>query len=237
MKIDSVTLSNFRGYKNETTILFNDLTVFVGKNDAGKSTVLEALDLFFNDGKGVIKYDRADINVDNADNEFVIGVTFGDLPERVIVDATFQTTLTDEFLLNKDGKLEVIKKYNGSKCTSVLLKAFHPTNPQCADLHLKKRNELKTIIRDQGIQCNNTTINSIMRKAIWKSCETDLQQDEVYIDVTAGEDTKKIWVKLSTFLPLYSLFQSDRQNSDGDKEIQDPLKAAVALYFQDAELQ
>ena len=89
MKIDSVTLSNFRGYKNETTILFNDLTVFVGKNDAGKSTVLEALDLFFNDGKGVIKYDRADINVDNADNEFVIGVTFADLPERVIVDAAF----------------------------------------------------------------------------------------------------------------------------------------------------
>lgn len=35
-----------------------------------------------------------------------------------------------------------MKKYNGSKCTSVLLKAFHPTNPQCADLHLKKRNEL-----------------------------------------------------------------------------------------------
>ena len=72
----------------------------------------------------MIKYDRTDINVDNADNEFVIGVTFGDLPERVIVDATFQTTLTDEFLLNKDGKLEVIKNNNGSKCTSVLLKAF-----------------------------------------------------------------------------------------------------------------
>ena len=43
----------------------------------------------------MIKYDRTDINVDNADNEFVIGVTFGDLPERVIVDATFQTTLKD----------------------------------------------------------------------------------------------------------------------------------------------
>ena len=236
MKIDSVTLSNFRGYKNETTILFNDLTVFVGKNDAGKSTVLEALDLFFNDGRGVIKYDRADINVDNTDNEFVIGVTFEDLPERVIVDATFQTTLADEFLLDKDGKLKVIKKYNGSKCTNVLLKAFQPTNPQCADLHLKKRNELKAIIQDQRIPCDNTTINSVMRKAIWKSCEADLRLDEVYIDVTAGEDTKKIWAKLATFLPLYSLFQSDRQNSDGDKEVQDPLKAAVALYFQDAEL-
>ena len=64
MKIDSVTLSNFRGYKNETTILFNDLTVFVDKNNARKSTVLEALDLFFNDGKGVIKCDKTDINID-----------------------------------------------------------------------------------------------------------------------------------------------------------------------------
>lgn len=64
MKIDSVILSNFRGYKNETTILFNDLTVFVDKNNARKSTVLEALDLFFNDGKGVIKCDKTDINID-----------------------------------------------------------------------------------------------------------------------------------------------------------------------------
>lgn len=36
--------------------------------------------------------------------------------------------------------------------------------------------------------------NSVMRKAIWKSCEADLRLDEVYIDVTAGEDTKKILV-------------------------------------------
>jgi predicted ATP-dependent endonuclease of OLD family len=53
MKVSQVKISNFRGYKDETTIDFNDLTVFVGKNDVGKSTVLEALDVFFNDGKGV----------------------------------------------------------------------------------------------------------------------------------------------------------------------------------------
>ena len=57
-------------------------------------------------------------------------------------EAGITLTADHAFLLNKDGKLEVMKKYNGSKRTSVLLKAFHPTNPQCADLHLKKRNEL-----------------------------------------------------------------------------------------------
>ena len=40
MKISQVKIANFRGYKDETTIDLNDLTVFVGKNDVGKSTVL-----------------------------------------------------------------------------------------------------------------------------------------------------------------------------------------------------
>lgn len=51
MKIHKVTLINFRAYRNPTTIEFNDLTAFVGRNAIGKSTVLEVMDLFFNDGK------------------------------------------------------------------------------------------------------------------------------------------------------------------------------------------
>lgn len=51
MKIDSMKISNFRGYAENTEIKFNDLTVFVGKNDIGKSTVLEALDVFLMKGK------------------------------------------------------------------------------------------------------------------------------------------------------------------------------------------
>lgn len=38
MKIHSLSLTNFRGYKHSGKILFDDLTVFVGKNDIGKST-------------------------------------------------------------------------------------------------------------------------------------------------------------------------------------------------------
>lgn len=52
MKIHSLKLKNFRGYKDELSISFGDLTAFVGRNDVGKSTILEALDIFFNDGKG-----------------------------------------------------------------------------------------------------------------------------------------------------------------------------------------
>lgn len=51
MKIARLKIRNFRSYKNEMEIDFEDMTIFLGKNDAGKSTILEALDIFFNDSK------------------------------------------------------------------------------------------------------------------------------------------------------------------------------------------
>ena len=38
-------------------------------------------------------------------------------------------------------------------------------------------------------------------------------------------------------MPVYSLFQSDRKNSDGDSEVQDPLQEAVKEIIQDPNLQ
>lgn len=38
-------------------------------------------------------------------------------------------------------------------------------------------------------------------------------------------------------MPVYSLFQSDRKNSDGDNEVQDPLKEAVKQILTDSRLQ
>ena len=62
MIIKSMTIKNFRRYSSEVKIDFDNLTAFVGKNDAGKSTILEALDIFFNDGAGCVKIDKDDIN-------------------------------------------------------------------------------------------------------------------------------------------------------------------------------
>ena len=48
MTIKQLYLKNFRGY-SEITIPFDDsFNMIIGKNDVGKSTVLEALEIFFN---------------------------------------------------------------------------------------------------------------------------------------------------------------------------------------------
>ncbi len=241
MKIVSLKLVNFRGFKNETIIKFNDLTALVGKNDIGKSTILEALDIFFNDGKGAVKIDKNDVNVENAQNgnlETIITVCFSDLPKSIVIDSSATTSLENEYMLNSNDNLEITKKYkNGSATTyKVFIHALHPTNTKCSDLLLKKNSELKKIIRDESIECENQTINSVMRSAIWNHFKDDLQLNEIEIDVSK-EDAKKIWDKLALLLPVYSLFQADRKNTDSDNEVQDPLKEAVKEILSDESLQ
>ena len=46
MKIKGLKIKNFRGYKGEVMIDFNNSTTFVGENSIGKSSVLEVLDIF-----------------------------------------------------------------------------------------------------------------------------------------------------------------------------------------------
>jgi predicted ATP-dependent endonuclease of OLD family len=239
VKISQVKISNFRGYKDKTTIDFNDLTVFVGKNDVGKSTVLEALDVFFNEGKGVIKLDKEDINKQgdlDGNKDICITVVFEDLPSSLVIDSTNETTLQDEYLLNSDGKLEIVKTYPNAGKEKVSVKASHPTNPVCAELLLKKQKDLQAIIKKESIICDDEKKNAVKRKAIWAHYANDLQLSEVEIDVTK-EDAKNIWDQLKTYMPLYSLFQSDRKNSDGDSEIQDPMKLAVQAILKDSNIQ
>ena len=239
MKIKQIKISNFRGYKDETTIDFNDLTVFVGKNDVGKSSILEALDIFFNDGKGVIKLDKDDINkqgLAEENKDISISVVFDDLPTSIVIDSTNKTTIEEEYLLNSDRYLEIVKYYQNAGKERVCVRANHPTNPACADLLLKKQKELQAIIKKVSIRCEDEKKNAIMRKSIWSHYANDLQLGEVEIDVTK-EDAKNIWDQLKNYLPLYSLFQSDRKNSDGDSEIQDPMKLAVQEILKDKSIQ
>ncbi|MDA1276769.1 MAG: AAA family ATPase [Verrucomicrobia bacterium] len=45
MKLTEVSLQKFRGYKSEVIIPFENLTVLIGRNDAGKSSILDALNI------------------------------------------------------------------------------------------------------------------------------------------------------------------------------------------------
>ena len=56
MKLLWVELENFRCYKKATRIIIDDITAFIGRNDSGKSSIFDALNIFF----GSTKIDEED---------------------------------------------------------------------------------------------------------------------------------------------------------------------------------
>lgn len=238
MKIRTIGIKGFRGYSNPIQIQVSDLLVLVGKNDIGKSTVLEALDIFFNDGKGTVKLDKEDINKTNlaaGDDSIEISVEFEDLPTAIVIDSTNETTLATEYLLTEAGTLRIIKRYPNAGKEKVFISAHHPTAHGCSELLLKKNSDLKKLLDDQGLECQDKTRNAELRKAIWNG-KGNLELQTIEIEV-AKIDAKNIWEQLKSYMPLYTLFQADRKNSDEDSEVQDPMRLAVREILGDPTIQ
>ncbi len=238
MKLVRLRIRNFRCYKKEIAFDFNDMTAFVGKNDVGKSTVMDTLDMFLNEGAP----DKHDATKDGDGKDLTIICEFTNLPPSVIIDEDNSTSFQAEHLLNSAGRLEIHKTFSGHlatpKCTSVTAFAVHPSADEVADLLQLKNPELKK--RAEKLKVDLTDIdpkvNAQLRQRIRESVgELKLKAAHVSLN---DEKTNKPWDRIKTYIPLLALFKSDRASTDQDPEAQDPLKTAVkeAIKQREAEL-
>lgn len=76
MKIQSVRIKNFRTLR-DVSITFDAVTTFIGPNGTGKSTVLRALDWFFNGKTGALS--EEDCSYGAIDDDIEVQVTFHSL--------------------------------------------------------------------------------------------------------------------------------------------------------------
>ncbi len=234
MRLLKLTLKNFRCYR-DLQMDFDDITAIVGKNDAGKSSIMDALDIFLNDGKP----DKDDACKSGNPSDLEIICEFDDLPAHLVIDETAPTTFAAEYLLNGQGQLVIGKKYSGQlaapACTGVFARALHPRKMGFEDLLLLKNSELKNRAKEHCVDLAkvDARVNAAIRQAIWSSAP-DLDFAEVDIPLAgkidsqeAKEDAKRAWENIKTYLPAFALFKSDRESTDQDDEAQDPMKAAV----------
>ncbi|GAB9214408.1 ATP-binding protein [Bradyrhizobium diazoefficiens] len=227
MKLTRLKLENFRCFKDEVCIEFDDITAIIGRNDVGKSTVMDALSIFFEDANP----DRDDACLSGDRKAVRITCEFDDLPDNIILDADHETTLEAEYLLNDRGRLEVRKTYDGSlanpKLTCVEAVAIHPTAERIADLLQLKKADLVARAETLGIDLSdvNKQANAPIRTAI-RNGTGALELDWTYIPLEK-EGAKQIWSALARYFPSFALFKSDRASTDQDAEAQDPLKAAI----------
>lgn len=223
MKLKFLKLENFRAYKDQKKIFFDDLTTIIGKNDIGKSSILEALDIFFENRK----IDANDRCIYAGEKDYcVISVGFENLPEKIVLDSSIETTLQSEYLLNAEGILEIRKTFQSKIKTEIVCQ--HPKSEKVSDLLQLKIDSLKERAKELGVpkENYNAKISSDIRRAIREFCQDELETNGTTINIDQ-EGLKNIWEKINQCLPLFALFQADRKNDEKDSEIQDPLKFAA----------
>jgi putative ATP-dependent endonuclease of OLD family len=228
MRLKAIILENFRTYHQRTRIELGNLTAFIGRNDVGKSTILETLEIFFNSDIVKISSDDACIHGDKANVR--IGCIFTNLPEELILDSNTPTTLTAEYLLNVDGDLEIHKVFNCTLKTPseiVFAMAQHPVIEPLNTLLQLKNKDLKDLVHSLSLETSGFSLaqNPPMRAAIRGHYgEIELAMTEVPLNL---DNAKAIWESLKAYMPTFALFQADRSSRDDDAEVQDPMKAAV----------
>lgn len=225
MKLEKLILENYRGYQGRTEIVINELTALIGRNDVGKTTVLDALGVFFD--HSLCKYDISDKCVYAAENDDVnIGCVFSGVPESLVLDASSHTTFSNEYLLNSDGHLELHKIYKKGKGAGVIhAYCRHPSARGVKGILLKKNDELKAIAQSLSINVEDRRSNVSLRQAIYQE-KDDLRLTNQLVSLSK-EDGKAIWEQIQTYLPHFALFRADRPSTDEESEVQDPMKAAI----------
>ncbi len=119
MKIQSVGIKNFRSLK-DVNIDFDSVTTLIGPNGTGKSTVLRALDWFFNGGKGSELTDK-DCSFGAVDEDIEVRVTFSNLTEKD--HEALEKYAPDEAMTFTAWKVHYI---DGTEVLSANLKSYPP---------------------------------------------------------------------------------------------------------------
>ncbi|WP_300827033.1 ATP-binding protein [Helicobacter sp. UBA3407] len=221
MKLVKIKIENFRSYDNVEVELSN-LSVIVGQNDVGKSTLLDALNIFFENEKPL----HNDNNIFSQKEEIIITAFFeADKQMEIFLDSAesekTQTTLIDEYLLDNNGLLQIKKVWAGGKPKNTFIVANYPSNWE-KPLIILKINDLKKLIDDESEV--NRSIKKEMRKYLLQTNTLEFKLQE--IDVSSKDtDIISVYEKLKTNLPKYALFKADRTNTDKDSEVTNIAKA------------
>lgn len=228
MKLSKLKIKNFRCYKDEVSFRIDDLTCIIGKNDIGKSTILEALNAFFN---GII--DKGDLSYNSSSDTIEITCIFEEIPNEIVLDTTEPTNPVEECILNLNGQLEIKRsfKIGGTVSKSVHLVAHHPTDENLLNILSLKNTPLKNLALE--IEADLTGVNKRknppLRKAIREKIESERSEIEIKVDgsLDSENNLKQIWKSIEKLLPIYSLFKVDKNIDDKDKDVQDPMNHAI----------
>ena len=206
MRVHSMRVENYGPFARLEEITFSSLSTIIGRNDAGKSHSLRALQLFF----GRNKLDAGDV-YDFAEDgdQVVIEVSLTALPDTLAYEGG-GLILADERLLDASGRLRVrktfpcagpydhpalaliVQDFADERFSGLLALKERDLNERCAAAGVpptegkrkrsaaEKRAALRAIAQEQSLPLAERVMPLSARDELWKSIEAQLPRYELF---------------------------------------------------------
>ena len=220
MFIKKITIQNFRGIDNLDNLDVSNINTLVGKNDSGKSTILRALDCFFDEKK----FDEKDVFKGKSENE------------NTFIQLSFIPPIEIDDLATDSEKLITIKKeftvIDGKVKSSFYYKCFDFEDEKYQDLWNKKENELNELITEIGLtpeKSGRGKKNIIRIEQIKKYLSSTNRKDRFNVLGDFIKNLEKTYEEIS--FPEYSLFDAEQDLSISATSFQSQFKPIVSEYF------
>lgn len=225
MILTKAAITNFRGITDTITINFDLFNCIIGQNDAGKSTILKAINASLNE----ISLTRADYNVEAQNNQISVELFFNCQNKEYLLGEEIQTTIENEELTNEEGllvwkKVWSVTETNVSKPKiSIIRKRYHGNNDFIFKTETQliaqcNANQIATA-KGNGEAYNNVEKRQKLREYNQLNNIAFMYEVEE-IPATGTSKAKTIGDAIKKALPTFQYFKADTSLSDTDTTIQ-----------------
>lgn len=221
MKIKKITISNFRGIDKLDSLAISDINTFVGKNDSGKSSILHALNCFFNDKS----FDPKDIFKGKPETE------------KTFIEISFQPSVEIDDLALDSEKLLTIKKDFEIVSEKVKSSSFYKnldfSEEKYQDLWNKKEEDLNQLINELGVapeKSGRGKKNVIRIAQIKTALETSEKIEKYHPLGDLIKNLEKTYEGIS--FPEYSIFEAEQDLSVETTSFQSQFKPIISAFFE-----
>lgn len=235
MRIYRIRIENYGPFEILEECKVGNLATFIGKNDVGKSHILRALNVFFDNSKLQEQnvYAAASIT-----DDVVIEVAFDEIPNQIELGSSISTTFQEEHLLDENGLLRVRKTYprNNLGKPRIALITHDLYDDQYAGLPVLKEQKLNTLCTSLGISVSRSgagITNKSKREAI-RGHASNQNMQKVIRELELGSDDVLKLIK--SIMPEFVFFKADTPLGLGQSNVQSWFRPFIKAAFEDADV-
>jgi len=223
MKLRKAAYENYRGIQNRVEVNYGNTNIFVGRNDAGKSTLLRGLDLFLNNTEALPDIANAFSDSDSCSIELAFEGPF----PPITIDEAIPTSFEAELLLDENNQLRLKKEWDTTKSqikpvTYIRRKTFGDE-----DFLLETERQLITRCRANEIEtqkANGEEFNNPEKREKLRELFLETGKEVTFVweklPTTGSTRAKQIHDKIKSVLPSFEYFRADTALSEAEASIQ-----------------